>query len=141
NPAAQWRPLNALGDAFLDHFVRGMGSAPGAQVYAFVTKCPARSHRTATPVSGRWDALADRSKVFTSRLAVTTSSAADNGADGAATDPLANEGCMTEPDIPPPAGVGEWDWRVPSGGMTLLGLPDIRVRYALTGSDATVAFK
>ncbi len=139
NPAAQWSKLNALGLRFLDHHVLGSGSAPAAQAYAFRTQCPPGG--SASPFSGRWDRLAGRRLAMSSSQAQTTSSAADNSADGAATDPLANAGCMAEPDQAPPPGVAEWTWDAPRAGVTMLGLPVVRLGYALTGSDATVALK
>src|SRR5205814_7219759 len=91
NPAAQWSHLNALGLRFLDHHVLRSGSAPSAQAYAFRTGCP--PGRRATSFSGRWDRLAGARLALSSSKAQTTSSAADNQADGAATDPIANSGC------------------------------------------------
>ena len=141
NPGPQWTALNALGQAFLDHHVLGVGPPPASQAYAFVTACPAQPSGTATPIQGPWDSLSNGSLALSSSTGVTTTSAADTAADGGATDPIANSGCLTEPDSPAPPGVAEWSWPVPAGGATLLGLPDVRVGYALSGTDATVALK
>src|SRR5207245_1796766 len=102
NPAPQWSSLNGLGQAFLDHFVLGEGPAPTSQAYAYETACPAPSSGTATPIAGDWDTLANGSRKLSSSAGTTTTSAADTAADGAATDPIANAGCLTEQDSPVP---------------------------------------
>ena len=57
-----------------------------------------------------------------------TTSADPNTADGAATDPITHMNvCLTEPPgMRDPAGVYR-SWHVPTGGLTLLGLPSVSV--------------
>jgi len=139
NPAAQWSSINALANGFLDWAVLGHTTErPKKEAYAFVTDCPPAG--TAKPIAGRWDSLARRTVTLASTGAVTTTSAASNAADGAATDPIANAGCMSEPDAAAPPGVAELAWPVTSS-LTLAGLPRVTLSYSLTGTDATIALK
>jgi len=139
NPAAQWSSINALANGFLDWAVLGHTTErPKKEAYAFVTDCPPAG--TAKPIAGRWDSLARRTVTLASTGAVTTTSAASNAADGAATDPIANAGCMSEPDAAAPPGVAELAWPVASS-LTLAGLPRVTLSYSLTGTDATIALK
>ncbi len=141
NPASQWQPINTLANGFVNAYVLGHTSErPGSQAYSFQTYCPAAGG-TATPVSGAWDALARGSATGTWTGAKTTTSGDPNSADGAATDPIGNSGCMQEQTSNEDPGQAFWSWTVPSGGLTLPGLPTAQLGYALTGVDATVIFK
>src|SRR5581483_8054652 len=70
----------------------------------------------------------------------TTTSAAPNPADGAASDPIANSGCLTEDANTTDPGAVYYTFPI-HHPTHLLGLPTVRLGYALTGQDATVAFK
>ena len=74
-----------------------------------------------------------------STTAATTSSVDANAADGAASDPIANSGCLTENASTTDPGAAYYSF--PSTGEHLLGLPTVQLPYTLTGQDATVAFK
>jgi hypothetical protein len=69
----------------------------------------------------------------------TTSSVDANAADGAASDPIANGGCLGENALTTDPGAAYYAF--PSTGVHLLGLPTVQLPYTLVGEDATVAFK
>jgi predicted acyl esterase len=141
NPAPQWTAINTLTNGFVDAYVLGKTSEkPAAQAYSFQTHCPAAGG-TATPVSGPWDSLAAGTATASWTGSKATTSADPNPGDGAATDPLANSGCMTEQVSDEDPGQAFWSWTVPAGGLTLLGLPAVQLGYALSGVDATLVFK
>ena len=141
NPAWQWHRINRLAWGFLQAHVLGMRSkAPASQAYSFQTECTGSEHPAA--MSGRWDSLANARDLFTETdvPAMTTSSADQNPADGAATDPIANMNtCLTEDSNTTDAGAAYYSFG--AHGMHLLGLPTVTADYSLTGQDAVVAFK
>jgi predicted acyl esterase len=138
NPAWQWQPINTLGNGFLDGAVLGRTSElPSAQAYSFRTECG--SSAQPAPASGQWDALSTSTLTLQGAGTHTTTSADSNGADGKASDPITNGGCLTENATTTDPGGAYWSF--PSGGVHLLGLPTVSVGYSLTGHDATVGFK
>lgn len=138
NPSWQWRPINALANRFLEANVLGRtGLAPPQQSYSFQTECGGTDGPA--PIAGQWDSLAGSTIELTSTRAAATSSADPNLVDGAASDPIANGGCLTEDGSTTDPGAVYYSF--PSTGEHLLGLPTVRLPYALTGQDATVAFK
>jgi predicted acyl esterase len=137
NPSWQWQPINTLAYGFLEAHVLGKKTAaPSMQAYSFQTEC---SGTGPAPIAGQWDALASSSVELASTAAATTASADPNLADGPATDPIANGGCLTESGSTTDPGAAYYSF--PSTGEHLLGLPTVRLPYTLTGQDATVAFK
>jgi predicted acyl esterase len=138
NPAWQWQPINTLAYGFLAAHVLGQKSlAPAKQAYSFETECSGSGQPA--PIAGQWDSLASSHVQLTSSAAATTSSADANPGDGAASDPIANSGCLTESAGTTDPGAAYYSF--PSTGEHLLGLPTVKLRYTLTGQDATVAFK
>lgn len=139
NPAWQWQPINSTAYRFLEAHVLGKKSlAPRQQALSFQTECSGTAHPA--PVAGSWSSLATHTLALTSTTAGTTTSAAPNPADGAASDPIANSGCLKEDaNTTDPGGV-YWTFANPEA-THLLGLPTVQLGYALTGQDATVALK
>ncbi|MDP9342010.1 MAG: hypothetical protein M3Q23_07895 [Actinomycetota bacterium] len=137
----QWTQINTLTNGFVDAYVLGRtAERPAAQAYSFQTHCPPVGG-PATPVAGAWDSLSRGTASASWTGSTTTSSADPNPADGAATDPIANSGCMSEQVSNEDPGQAFWSWQIPSGGLTLLGLPAVELGYALAGVDATVVYK
>jgi hypothetical protein len=138
NLPAQWQPINTLAYGFLEAHVLGRtGLAPMMQAYSFQTECSGASQPA--PIAGQWDSLASSKVERTSTVPATTSSVDPNLADGAASDPIANSGCLTENATTTDPGAAYYSF--PSTGEHLLGLPTVQLPYALTGQDATVALK
>lgn len=139
NPSWQWQTINTLAYGFLEANVLGRKSlAPPMQAYSFQTECSGTAQPA--PTAGQWDSLATSSNVeLTSTTTATTSSVDPNPADGLASDPIANSGCLTENGSTTDPGAAYFSF--PSTGEHLLGLPTVHLPYTLTGQDATVAFK
>ncbi len=138
NPAWQWHPINTLAYRFLAAKVLGKTKAtPRKQAYSFETECSGSAHPA--PTTGRWDLLATKTVQLGSSTAATTASIDPNPGDGAASDPIANGGCLHENASTTDPGGAYWSWT--STGEHLLGVPKLDLGYALTGQDATVAFK
>ena len=141
NPPAQWRPINSLGNRFLEATVLGhTAKRPRAQAYSFRTVCHELSSNQHA-VKGRWDALARGVATAAGAGSQQTASGNPNPADGPASDPLTRTGCISEDASVTDPGAAYWRFRVPGDGLTLLGLPAVRLHYDMTGEDATVAFK
>jgi len=138
NPSWQWQPINTLAYGFLAAHVLGQKSlAPPKQAYSFQTECGGRAQPA--PITGQWDALASSHVTLTSAVAATTTSVDPNVADGAATDPIANNGCLGENAVTADPGAAYYSF--PSTGEHLLGLPTVQLPYTVAGQDATVAFE
>lgn len=142
NPAYQWEHINRQGNQFLQTFVLGHGRGrPTTNVFAFETPCPGND-ADPSPIAGTdWDRFASGQLVLRGAGGRTTTSAPTNAEEGLATDPILNGGCLTAADPADPVLDTTWSWPVPEGGVTQLGLPELRVAYALAGVDATVAAK
>lgn len=138
NPAWQWHPINTLAYRFLEARVLGQKTlAPPSQAYSFQTECSGSG--TPAPIAGNWDSLATKTLQLSSTTAATTASVDPNVADGAASDPIANGGCLHEDANTTDPGGAYYSWT--STGEHLLGLPLLRLGYMLTGQDSTVAVK
>lgn len=138
NPSWQWQPINTLAYRFLEAHVLGQKSlAPPLQTYSFQTECSGAGRPA--PIAGQWDSLASSTVELTSTTVATTLSVDPNPADGAASDPIANSGCLAENGSTTDPGAAYYSF--PSTGEHLLGLPTVQLPYTLTGQDATVAFK
>lgn len=142
NPKGQWVHINTQGNQFLDQFVRGQGEGrPTTNIFAFVTSCP-KNDDPQEPLSGTdWDRMAAGRVVAHGEGSRTTTWAPTNLEDGLATDPIVNGGCRTEAASSNDPLSATWTWPVPEGGFTMLGLPELKIDYSLTGVDATAAFK
>jgi predicted acyl esterase len=138
NPSWQWQPINTLAYRFLEAHVLGRTSlAPPMQAYSFQSEYSGTDQPP--PIAGQWDSLASSNVELTSTTATTTSSADPNPADGLASDPIANSGCLAENGSTTDPGAAYYSF--PSTGEHLLGLPIVHLPYTLTGQDATVALK
>jgi predicted acyl esterase len=139
NPLWQWQPINTLAYRFLAAKVLGQKRlAPAKQAYSFQTECSGTAHPA--PTTGAWSSLATGSRTYTSQTAGTTTSAAPNPGDGPASDPIANSGCLHEDANTTDPGAVYYTF-ANTHPTHLLGLPTVSLGYALTGQDATVAFK
>lgn len=142
NSAYQWEHINRHGNQFLDTFMLGRGHGrPTSNVFAFQTPCPGNDADPA-PIAGTdWDRMANGHLLLVSSGSRPTTSAPTNLQQGLATDPILNGGCLTSPGPSDPLLDTSWSWPVPAGGVTQLGLPELRVSYTLAGADATVTAK
>jgi predicted acyl esterase len=139
NPAWQWKPILRLTNAFLTAHVLGRThAAPKQQAYSFQTECGGTA--TPAPASGTWSSLSNHATTLTSSTAGTTASATGNPADGADSDPIANAGCLHETSGTTDPGAVYYTFANASP-THLLGLPQVTLTYALTGTDAVVGLK
>jgi predicted acyl esterase len=140
NPAAQWHPINRMGNRFLNDVVLGQTDhSLRNQTVAFRTRCLEAAEQRG--LKGAWDSLAPGVARGVGSGSKATSSADPNPTDGPASDPVTRSGCITEdPSVTDPGGA-YWSFAVPGNGITLFGLPVVRADYALTGQDAAVGFK
>jgi predicted acyl esterase len=139
NPPRQWRHINGQGNQFLNTFVGGRGGGtPTTNVFAFITECP-ETQGSQPPLSGTdWDRMAAGAVTAAGAGSRTTASGSPDPEE-LETDPILQmDKCLTNSTAPKQA---TWTWAVPDDGFTQLGLPEVEVNYAMSGVDATVAFK
>jgi dienelactone hydrolase len=139
NPPYQWEHINTQGNQFLNSFVLGQGqSTPTTHALAFVTHCPEAEGPKPTLEGTSWDQMAEGRVTATGAGSRTTTSSPPDPEE-LQTDPILQmDTCLTNGTSAKP---GTWTWEVGNDGFTLLGLPEVKVAYAMTGADATVAFK
>lgn len=140
NPPWEWRQINDRSNQFVASAIGRKAASRKAipDSTVFLTSCPAAAEPQ-QPITGPWDRLARGAVVGTIPAGAATTSPDPNAGDGAAADPIVHAGCLTE-GSGPQSGVVR-SWRVPSTGFTLMGLPHVTAPYALSGVDATLAFK
>jgi len=137
NPAWQWKPINTLANTFLVAHVLHRKRTPQL-AYSFRTECSGNA--TPTPAKGPWHALSNGAATLTSTSGGTTGSATANPADGGASDPIANSGCLHEDAGATDPGAVYYSF-ANAAPTHLLGLPKVKLAYALTGEDAVVGLK
>ncbi len=132
NPADEWDDANAVGNDFVDYYLKGVGSKPAFDVTAQTTTCVAGQTRQ-TYSAPAWPALHDASITLSSTQAQTTSNTSTNS-EGAAVDPIVHAGCFS---TAPASGAGIAAWTFPVvTPYTLLGQPTLTVDFETTGTDA-----
>lgn len=139
NPPYQWEYINTQGNQFLNTFVLGQGvGSPTTHAFAFVTHCPEAEGPKPTLEGTSWDQMA--AGLITAEGAGSRSTmSTPPDPEELQTDPILRMNtCLTNGTSAKP---GTWTWDVGNDGFTLLGLPEVKVSYAMTGADATVAFK
>jgi hypothetical protein len=139
NPAWEWRQINDRTNQFVSTAIgRRTSGKPAGDATVYLTSCPAAT-TSQQPITGTWDRLARGTILATVAAGAATTSPDPNSADGQAADPIVHSGCLSEPSGSESGFVRSW--AVPSAGFTLVGLPQLTAVYALSGVDATVAFK
>jgi len=139
NPPYQWEHINGQGNQFLNSFVLGQGEGtPTTNAFAFVTHCPEVEGPQPVLAGTSWDQMA-AGRVTAAGAGSRTTTSTPPDPEQLDTDPILRmNACLTNSTSAKP---GTWTWAVADDGFTLLGLPEVKVSYAMTGADATVAFK
>lgn len=142
NPQWQWQDINGQGNQFLQTYVLGQGNGtPPAQVFGFLTDCGSGTVQHSRLSGTGWDDFANGTATASAPPTSTrqTTSADTSPATGLATDPITHSGCLHSDAAT--SQESTWSWQVPAGtGLTLLGLPKLKIDYAMAGADATPAF-
>ena len=145
-----WDLVKAQMNRFLDHYLDPTRSPapPRFDVGASVTRCLPPSAPQTYVSAPTWDDLSDDVVTFTSHHAGTTSTA-EAGPDGVATDPISTatlpgphtyEGCrIVRPATTDPT-TATYDFPVHQG-LELLGAPVVDVRVTTTGPDVPLAVR
>ncbi|HEY0318684.1 MAG TPA: CocE/NonD family hydrolase [Solirubrobacterales bacterium] len=138
NKAADEKAFEAREDAWFDHYLKGVGTAPSSSVEALTTTC-------GTPSAGpyradTWKDLAPGEIRFDGAAPQTVVPGSGDPTIGEAFDPIAGGGaCATAPGADQP-GVATYRLpAAPAGGFTLIGSPTIVADIATTGSDSELA--
>lgn len=130
---------NARANDFLDAYVLRKGvDVPAEQLASMSTECGDSPSKMVTAAD--WDSIHPGLLTLKDERVLETHSGAPNAVEELPTDPLFHTGCISQA---PGFYESERDvqWRVPPGGFTLLGLPQLIADYELSGVDATVIAK
>jgi predicted acyl esterase len=140
-------------NTFLDAYALGGGvGAPRPSVVSMSTECTQELGKlppeSKTLVSADWDSIHPSTFTLKGRATLATSWDGLKPGEEVTSDP----GLLPKPEWPKEGGcirqaAGTYDdsdafnWEVPAGGVTLLGLPELSTDYKLSGVDATVIAK
>jgi len=149
NPPDVWAAFNQKANAFMDHYLRGSGSAPALDVSALLTRCrPGQEKNAVTTVAGpTLAALAHGTRVLSASGGGSTSNV-PLGVEGPASDPILNggaagqvapfgTGCRVMSATTDP-GVAAWTYPVDQG-FTLAGPPVVNFTVQTSAPDAEIA--
>jgi fermentation-respiration switch protein FrsA (DUF1100 family) len=125
-------------DAWFDHYLKGLGAAPGPGVEALTTTCGTPSAGPYT--AGTWKDLAPGEIRFASAAAQTIVPGSGDPSLGQSFDPIAGGGaCATAPGADQ---AGAATYRLPAApaaGFTLIGSPTIVAGVASPGAQSELA--
>ena len=125
-------------NAWFDHYLKGVGTAPESSAEALTTVCGGPSEGPYRAAS--WQALASSQINFSSAAAKTIVPGAGNPLIGKVFDPIAGEGACATASAEDQLGVATYRLpTVPAGGYTLLGSPTITADLTTTDSDSELA--
>jgi hypothetical protein len=144
HPRAQNKPdvvaaLDAAEEAWMDHYVKGVGSAPYEGVTAYSETCPESAPSGGPYTAGNWAKMAKGEIRYQSKPAETIEPTAGNPAIAARFNPIGGEACNTADGADQ---VGSASYRLepaPEGGYTLLGAATVIAKFTLPGDTSQVA--
>jgi dienelactone hydrolase len=136
--AADVEAFQARRNAWFDHYLKGLGAAPGSSATALTTTCGAASE--GPYAAGTWKDLAPGEIRLESAAAQTVVPGSGDPSIGASFDPIGGGGaCATAPGADQ---AGAATYRLPAtpaAGFTLLGSPTIVADIASPGPQSELA--
>jgi hypothetical protein len=144
HPRAQNKPdvvaaLDAAEEAWMDYYVKGVGSAPYEGVTAYSETCPESAPSDGPYTAGNWAKMAKGEVRYQSKPAQTIDATAGDPAIAARFNPIGGEACNTA-DGADQAGSATYRLEpAPEGGYTLLGAATVIAKFTLPGDTSQVA--
>jgi fermentation-respiration switch protein FrsA (DUF1100 family) len=127
-------------DAWFDHYVKGTGPRPAANVEAFAQTCPAEAPSGGPFVASDWASISPGEVRLHSAPPQSISPSGGAPTVAAVFDPVFGQGaCATAPAADEP---GTANYRLPpapAGGYTLVGSPTVIAHFGLPGVNSQVA--
>ena len=139
----EWDAAHEAMNAFLDHHLRDLGSAPAADVTGAITRCYNADDPMELVRAASWSELHPDSVTLVGDAAAGVSSSAVMSDEGLATDPVttatvpapgAYRGCRIMRPAQTDANTLAWSFPV-NAPVTLLGSPIVDLTYATTAPD------
>jgi predicted acyl esterase len=124
-------------NAWLDHYLKGVGPEPSSSAEALTTVCGGPSEGPYKAES--WHQLATGEVQLNSAAPQTILPGAGNPAIGLAFDPIAGSGACATASGANQLGVANYRLPVQAPGFTLLGSPTIKADLATVGEDSELA--
>jgi predicted acyl esterase len=131
--------LIAAENAWMDYYVKGVGSAPREGVTAYTETCPATVPSGGPYRAGSWAKMAKGEIRYVSKPAKTIEPTAGDPAIAAKFNPIGGGACETADGADQP---GIATYRLdpaPDGGYTLLGAATVIAKFTLLGDTSQVA--
>lgn len=123
-------------NAWLDFYVKGEGTRPGAGVEAYTQTCPAAAPSAGPYSAASWAALAPGEIRFRDAAEQTI---APDSTTGGAFNPVTSNACTTAPADDPPGAAGYRLDAAPTEGYTLLGAVTVIADYGVSGDTSQIA--
>jgi predicted acyl esterase len=131
--------LNAAQNAWMDYYLKGVGSAPREGVTAFTETCPESAPSGGPYTAGNWAKIAKGEIRYVSKPAQTIQPDAGDPDIAAKFNPIGGAACNTADGADQP---GTATYRLdpaPEGGYTLLGAATVIAKFTLPGDTSQVA--
>ena len=126
-------------NAWFDHYLKGVGAAPGSSAEALTTTCPKAAASEGPFEAASWDALSPGEVRFGGAAAQTVLPGASDPTIGATFDPIAGKDpCATASGADQP-GTANYRLAVPAPGFTLLGSPTVIADLGVANADSELA--
>jgi predicted acyl esterase len=124
-------------NAWFDHYLKGVGSAPSSHAEALTTTCGGPSE--GPYASDSWQNLSPGEIRFGSAAEQTVQPSAGDPSIGTAFDPIAGSGACATASGADQVGTANYRLAVPAPGFTLLGSPTVLADLGTSNADSALA--
>ena len=131
--------LDAAQNAWMDYYVKGVGSAPEEGVTAYTETCPGAAPSGGPYVAQTWAKIAKGEIRYESKPAKTIEPTAGDPAIAAEFNPIGGAACNTADGADQPGTASYRLEPAPAGGYTLLGAATVIAKFTLPGDTSQVA--
>jgi predicted acyl esterase len=131
--------LDAAQKAWMDYYVKGVGSAPDEGVTAYTETCPGAAPSGGPYSAQTWAKIAKGEVRYESKPAKTIEPKAGDPAIAARFNPIGGAACTTADGADQPGSASYRLEPAPAGGYTLLGAATVIAKFTLSGDTSQVA--
>jgi predicted acyl esterase len=139
NKAEVGNALDAAQNAWMDYYLKGVGSAPSEGVTAYTETCPDTAPSGGPYRANDWARMAKGEIRYESKPAKTIEPSAGDPAIAAKFNPVGGKACATADAADQPGTASYRLDPVPAGGYTLLGAATVIAKFTLPGDTSQVA--
>jgi Acetyl xylan esterase (AXE1) len=131
--------LDAAQEAWMDFYVKGVGSPPREGVTAYTETCPESAPSGGPYTAGNWARIAKGEIRYESKPAKTIDPNAGDPAIAANFNPIGGEACATADGADQPGTASYSLSPAPTAGYTVLGAATVIAKFQLPGDTSQVA--